>query len=702
MDGTLRIELPQIPLEIPRRPKVDMRVWLADLTYTQQSIASEIMPQAIGFLATYAGTQLDFRHPIKLFKYPERLAEALAAEGPPDLIGFSHYIWNSELSLAFARRIKAVFPDVIVVFGGPHYPVLPSDQETFLRKLTPPVDAYVDREGEVPFAALVGALSAAGGSFDGLHGTIPGVHTVDPTGTAHVPKPGTRLRDLTGVPSPYVSGALDEFFDGRLIPTIQTNRGCPFSCSFCVEGTSYYSKVAKKEKNTVRDEIDYIGRQMRPLVQDPDARNELLITDSNFGMFLEDLDTCDAVVESQDTYGWPKYIDLTTGKNKRDRVIEAISRTRGMMTLSGSVQSLDMEVLKSVRRANIDATQLMEVALAASQRGTGTYSEVILGLPNDSKAAHFATLDKLIEAGFDRLNMFQLALLPGSDLWSGEQREQYDMVTRYRVVPRCFGRYEVLGEELVAAEIDEICVTLPTLPFNDYLDCRQMNLMVSVCYNDGTLEALVKMLRLLGCSVFEWLDVMQRLDRGQVIDTVLKQFREDSRAQLWESREDLARHAATNVDGYISGDMGNNLLYTYRARILGEALDDLVDLARRAAKVVCGRDEALARDGLLDSFIDEAAEFHRLRLTQVLEIDAAEVRAQQAAFDVQGFITEPRPLAEVALDRPVTRRFVLTEAQVGIIRGYLRQYGDDWRGAGRMLTKIQFPDLFRKSSLSDE
>jgi hypothetical protein len=678
--------------------QVPLRVWLADLTYTQQSVAAEIMPQAIGGIAAYAASQLDLRYPIRLFKYPEALAAALESEPLPDVLGFSHYIWNARLSLAFARRVKECHPGVVTVFGGPHYPVRPEEQARFLRDLGPAVTFYVDREGERPFTDLLAALAEGGGSPDPVHGTVAGVHSIAPDGTAHMPPPGPRLASLAEVPSPYVTGLMDEFFDGRLIPTIQTNRGCPFSCSFCVEGTRYYSKVAKKVTDRVRDEIMYIGRKMVPLLADETARNELLITDSNFGMFAEDLETCDAIMESQDTYGWPRYIDLTTGKNKRDRVLEALGRTRGSMTLSGSVQSLDATVLSAVRRSNIDIQQLMEVALAAAEQGTGTYSEVILGLPEDSKVAHFATLDQLLRAGFDRLNMFQLALLPGSDMWSGDHRERYGMTTRFRVVPRCFGRYRVLGATVSAAEIDEVCVELPSLPFEDYLDCRRMNLFIAACYNDGTLGGIVQLLRAYGVSVFEWLRTMQELPMGPEVARVVRDFRTESASQLWDSPDELLAHAEANVDRYLAGEFGSNLLYTYRVRMLTVALDDVVDLAVRAAGMLLA-EAAGAEDGLLGDFVRELGEFHRLRLSGVLSVSAAEPRDHVARFDVDRFLREPGPVAGFRLPRAMRREFSLTPQQIATINGYLAQYGSTPWGVGRMLTKLYFPDLYRRVRL---
>src|SRR5437016_10214033 len=98
------------------KPAIDLKVWLADLTYTQQQISAELIPQAIGGIATFTESRHAFAQPIRLFKYPEALAAAMGECLFPDVIGFSNYVWNTNLALAFARRIRTLSPKTAIVF----------------------------------------------------------------------------------------------------------------------------------------------------------------------------------------------------------------------------------------------------------------------------------------------------------------------------------------------------------------------------------------------------------------------------------------------------------------------------------------------------------------------------------------------------------------------------------------------------------
>src|SRR5262245_22215453 len=112
--------------------EMSTRVWLCDLSYTQQVVSSEVMPAAVGEIATYCESHISPPPSMRLFKYPEKLIAALRTE-QPRVIGFSNYVWNARLSYRIAEAIKAKFPDTIIVMGGPNFPTGPDHQLLFLR-----------------------------------------------------------------------------------------------------------------------------------------------------------------------------------------------------------------------------------------------------------------------------------------------------------------------------------------------------------------------------------------------------------------------------------------------------------------------------------------------------------------------------------------------------------------------------------------
>ncbi len=675
----------------------DARIWLADLTHTQQIITSDVMPAAIGSIATFTETQVRLTNPVQLFKFPEKLASRLE-EDIPDVIGFSNYVWNLRLSYKFASVIKKIRPETVVVFGGPNYPVLDDQQVEFHRRF-PLVDFCILKEGELAFSLLLKRLIECGMEAVRVKEgpEIPSVHWMRPDGTPSLPHEVARIEDLTVIPSPYVTGRMDEFFDGQLIPILQTNRGCPFSCTFCVEGLSYYNKVYTNSTEKLAAEIDYIGRKMAE-VGAKGGRRDTYISDSNFGMFRQDLETCRALAASMEKYGWPEYINTTTGKNQKQRILEAARLVKGALRLSGSVQSLDRDVLKNVKRSNISEEEILDLALKASELKANSYSEIILGLPGDSKRAHFDSVRTILNAGFNNVYTWQTMILPGSELDSDESRKRWGMVTKFRVLPRCYGHFTVRGESVVASEIEEVCVANSTMSFDDYLACRKLHLMIAVFYNDTVLTPIVKLLKILDVSPFDWLEVLTNQPVTNRLKEVLDSFERQTQEELWDDIDDLADFAdkKPNVLRYINGEIGNNVLFIHKSMALSNYTEEVIAFAGETVRLLLRRSGNLTLE--VDDFIGDALTYTSCRLSNIFSSRGEPVRAT-LRFDVPAFdrTPTPEPIPTYAHAVPVTYRFLLDPSQEDVISRYTRIYGSDLIGISRIMMKLYLSKLFRSA-----
>jgi tRNA A37 methylthiotransferase MiaB len=666
-------------------------VWLADLTHTGtgKKPASDTTPIAIGFLAAYARSIYPELH-YRLFRYPRDLAQALENSGPPDVLAFTSYVWNHRLSMAFARHVKQQHPRTLIVCGGPNFPLHDTDQRAFLAEY-PQIDIFIEREGEVAFADLLSRVFEHGAAKDDLAGAVPSSHMLR-QGELISGMAASRLRDLTVIPSPYLTGLLDPFLDGYLVPTIQTNRGCPFSCSFCLEGEKYYSKVAAFGLERTTAELDYLAAAMEDVVR-RGGRNELMITDSNFGMFNDDSGVCDRIGALRGTGGWPERVNVTTGKNRREKVLDAVSRAGGAIQLSGAVQSLDEDVLKNVRRANIRTNDLIAIAQAANGSATRVYSDVILGLPGDSRAAHEQTLRSLVDSGMQRINTFQFALLNGASINTPQTREEFGLRSSFRIVPRGFGVYPIGSAQVPVAEVDEVVVGSDTMDFEDYLLSREYDLSLFLFHNDDVFLVTKMALQACGIALSAWLDAVHDVAYWpEPLRELRGRYRDDTAGQLFDTADAVEREFAERSADYLSGQAGNNLLYSYRAIAIVRHMRDLGVVARHAAARLAS---TLPEPGPAQSLLEDAIELDVLCLDGVMsETSPAEPLIGHFRFDLPTLAQAPgTPIADLAGDTVLALRTSAEAAST--IASYKAHLGASDDAIGRALSRVVVADLRR-------
>ena len=146
--------------------------------------------------------------------------------------------------------------------GGPNIPLEDEDRSKFILK-NPLIDFYVYLEGEEAFSNLIEKAIEHKDNINKLkQNPIDGIiHRIDDENLVK----GSwlkRRRELDEIPSPYLAGLMDKFFDGKLSPMLETNRGCPFTCTYCHEGHSLITKVNYFSIERVFAELDYIASKI--------------------------------------------------------------------------------------------------------------------------------------------------------------------------------------------------------------------------------------------------------------------------------------------------------------------------------------------------------------------------------------------------------------------------------------------------------
>jgi radical SAM superfamily enzyme YgiQ (UPF0313 family) len=670
-----------------------LSIYLGDLTYTTLSLATDAFPLNVGFIAAYAkkvyGNDID----IRLFKYIPDLEQALA-ENPPDILGLSNYPWNFNLGLEFFRMAHQISPKTICVMGGPNIPLDDEPRKKFVRRY-PEIDFYSYLEGEEAFCNLIARAFETGVDRTKMRSApIDGfIHRVSDSEVMC----GTMLdrrRDLDEIPSPYLTGLMDKFFDGILSPMMETNRGCPFSCSFCHEGNSLISKVNQFSLDRVKAELDYIADAVS---RAPNFTSNLMFADPNFAMYERDYEIVEHIEKIQQKYGWPRSIFASTGKNKKERIAKALRKLNGSMSMWLSVQSMDPNVLREIQRENISTDQMLALANVYQEFGLPTLSELILGLPGDSYERHVKSLSAVVDAGIDIIDTYTCMLLNGTKLNSDFSRATYNMGTHFRVLPRDFAR---LSNGRVAVEIEEIISSTNTMSFQDYQEARKLHLMVAVVYNGAGFGPLLRFMRHKKVPIIHFLEqLVLEIERApESVQKIFQSFTRLTREELWDSEEELRKfiYADGNYDRLLNGEIGINLIQTHTAMSLS-AVDDW---ARYIFEVA---DEVLAgcmgeEPGDL-ALLAEVKAFCAAR-THNIWGESADADNPTAVFryDIDRWMHAPltAPLSDFKLAEPDLRQFGFSLEKQRERAALMQRYGTTPTGIGRIIIQMGRNRIWRE------
>lgn len=671
------------------------RVFLADLRYNYSGVlANDCMPLGVAYMKAVmdredpTGANIDSR----LFVYPDRLLDSIAAD-PPDVLMLTNYVWNEALSHHVFRMAKKINPNILNVMGGPNISIEPHRQIEFV-KARPWLDVYVLGEGDFVANEIVEKFNDAGHSLNKFR-------TMDlPTSvyrnadgevvrsTAH-----PRHKEVEEIPSPWLTGIQDEFFDGKLAPMIETNRGCPFTCTFCVQGTSYYTKVHNFDVARMKEEIHYITKRIK---QFSPNMGTLRIADSNYGMFERDIEISGYIGQMQREYAWPTFIDATTGKNRPDRIIKSVEQVGGALVLYQAVQSLDEDVLRKVKRQTIKLEGYKQLEVYMRGRGLKSVSDLILGLPGESLESHLRGQYTLLDSNINQMHNFQAMMLKGSEMETEQAREEFRFETRFRILPKNSGVY---SEEKVF-DVEEIIVATDTLPFDDYLTARKWHLTSSVFWNDSWFEDVVRFARANGVKNSEWWSrMLPAMQNGSPeIRHFLDDFVRETKGELFERREDCVKFYSDdeNFRKLQSGEIGDNLMYRYRAIASFHLWDHVCDTAMAATRqllVERGVPEKIAH---FDQFWDDFTTYTRLQHASGREVEEIVSDARASLnYDFPAWLAQCSAENGTFIDpnlfrlpEPAEFEFRFTEEGRREMRAALRTWTTQIKGLSKLVTRI--------------
>lgn len=316
----------------------------------------------------------------------------------PDVVAFSCYIWNITKTLEIAHIIKQNC-NCKIVLGGPEVAYRPKD---VLEKYEF-IDITLSGEGEWTFPDFLDNINGDFSSVSGLtyrqNGEIIAVPEKEYTDTP---------------PSPYS----DEFFEnlnGR-IAYIETARGCPYHCAFCLSGRC--SPLRFFEMDRVKKDIIRLANSGTQTVKFVDRTfnanekraNEILnFIKENYGKEIPQ-DVCFHFEIAGDILK-PSTLDILQ------------SMPYGAVQLEIGMQSFNEDVLKKINRKT-DTKKLTEnIKKLLSFNNMHIHIDLIAGLTGEDLESFKNSFNIGYSLKAHMLQMGFLKLLYGADM--RENSEKY-------------------------------------------------------------------------------------------------------------------------------------------------------------------------------------------------------------------------------------------------------------------------------------
>lgn len=363
-------------------------------------------------------------------------------EEKPDALGFSCYIWNITRILQLIRRLRQVMPRALIFIGGPE---VSFDAQTLLFQY-PEIDAVTMGEGEAVLPGLIQQfrrgrglwhvqgvtwrLRASAGTRDRLLEEIAPAGFIGDIVKAGA-DPQTRgdyivtnplpecLIDLNHLPNPYEE---DEDFTGKLV-YVETSRGCPYNCRFCISST--FRGVRYLEPETFRvmlrklfaggaRTIKFVDRTFNANKKHALAILEVFRAEASKLMHSGQANPrmprahCEMAGELLDSE-WLQYL---------------ANYPKGMIQLEIGVQSTHQPTLEAVNRPQHFSRWRHKIE--ALSRDIPVHLDLIAGLPLEGWEQFRQSFDDVYAARPGHLQLGFLKLLKGSGLW--DKREEYGLI----------------------------------------------------------------------------------------------------------------------------------------------------------------------------------------------------------------------------------------------------------------------------------
>lgn len=362
----------------------------------------------------------------------------------------------------------------MIIFGGPHVPEILED---FFEKY-PFVDILVHGEGEL---ILENILTEYLEEKD--YSKVKGISTKKFTTERQ-----ERIEDFDSMPSPYLTNTaldlVDEVNGIQWIASWETNRGCPYQCTFCDWESATATTMRKWSEERLYKEIEWFGDNKIPYIDGCDA---------NFGIYRDrDLKIAKKLREEKLKKGFPETFQTNWAKISSEKIIPIAKELQfaGLLkAVTLSLQSLDKNTLDIVKRANLKFDSFSSLTTSFRDVNIPTYTELIMGLPGETLESFKKGLETILsDEDLGGIFIYNCGLLPNAPMNYPEYREKHKIKSIHSPISLIHTR----KDEIIIPEYEKIVIETFSYTSEDLKEMYRFSWMVQTFHSFGILELIAK------------------------------------------------------------------------------------------------------------------------------------------------------------------------------------------------------------------
>lgn len=406
---------------------------------------------AIRYLKAYAAPEFNIELVEYTIKDPAMNIVSDLIAKKPDVIGFSCYIWNIEETLKVISMIKKISPSIAIVLGGPE---VTYDTAEWLEKV-PSADFIVIGEGEASFKQLLKELESGAPDFS----RVPGL-AYRLEGKVKINLQSGKL-DLKELPSPY-RFTEDIPHLAKRVSYIETSRGCPFSCQFCLSSIEVGVRYFDREK---------IKADIRHLMAN--GAKTIKFVDRTFNISRSYAMEMFRFLIDEHLPGTVFQFEITADI-MRPEVIEFLNNEapKGLFRFEIGVQSTNEYTNELVMRKQNFEKLKRTVTMVKDGGKIDQHLDLIAGLPEENYQSFRKTFNDVFEMRPEELQLGFLKMLRGTGVRLRADEHGYQFMDQ--------APYEILGNNV--------------LPFEDIIRIKQVEDVLEKYWNSHRMDATVEYL----------------------------------------------------------------------------------------------------------------------------------------------------------------------------------------------------------------